>query len=81
MRPTRSGLRCAPWLSLLAGGFIPRVSWQEPDRTFHMFDGPEAFSPFRETEEASPFLARSAVVEIGVELVEAARMRLEDRAG
>jgi len=46
----------SPWFSLEACGWTPRVSWRDDDGTIHMIDGPDAFTTWREAEEASRFL-------------------------
>jgi hypothetical protein len=51
----------APWFSLAAGGFVPRVTWHDADGTIHIVDGPDAFTTWREAEEASRFLGKASV--------------------
>jgi hypothetical protein len=46
-----------------AGGFAPRVTWHDSDGTIHIVDGPDAFTTWREAEEASRFLASGSVNE------------------
>jgi hypothetical protein len=55
-------VRC-PWFSLAAGGFIARVSWRDPEGIIHMTDGADAFTTWREAEEASRFLASGSLNE------------------
>ena len=40
-----------------SGGFVARVSWRDPDDTIHIVDRPDAFTTWREADEASRFLA------------------------
>ena len=59
MTPTPPGVKCVPWLSLIAGGWIPRVSWHDEDGTIHLMDRPDAFTTWQEAMEASRFMMRS----------------------
>jgi hypothetical protein len=52
-------VRC-PWFSIAAGGFIPRVSWRDPEEIIHIVDGPDAFTMWQEAEQASRFLRIAA---------------------
>lgn len=45
----------APWSSLAAGGWVPRVIWHAADGIMQLVDGPDAVTTWREAEEASRF--------------------------